>query len=92
MDYVKELEKKLAEKSDARKTTDDIKKEAQYNDLLETIKLLDKELKEVYDIQRNVHTLEALIITYQDKNDSLLKEFNAKSLELQNKFESKKAK
>lgn len=116
MDYVKELEAKLAEKSDARKTTDDIKKEAkvkeikesaqkliatgivnekteaQYNDLLDTIKLLDEELKEVYEIQRNVHTLEALIITYQDKNESLLKEFNDKSIELQNEFEAKKAK
>ena len=116
MDYVRELEAKLAEKSEARKTTEDVKREtkvkeiqksaaeliatgivnekteAQYNDLLETIKMKDKELKEVYEIERTANTLEALLITYQDKNETLLKEYNEKSLELQNEFETKKAK
>ena len=102
MEYVKELELKLAEKADSRKTTEDVKREnkvkeikesaaklvatgivnekteAQYNNLLETIKLLDKELEEVYEIQRTANTLEALLITYQDKSEALEKEYQQK--------------
>lgn len=114
MDYVKELEIKLSEKAEVRKTTADIQKEvkvkeikesaaklittgivnekteAQYNNLLETISLLDKELKEVYEIKRNVHTLEALIIAHEDKSDELSKEYDEKLNNLQEIYANKK--
>lgn len=115
MAYVEELETKLAEKHEARKTTEDVKKEtkvkeikesaakliatgivnekteAQYNNLLETIKLLDKELEEVYEIQRTANTLEALLITYEDKNESLKKEHAEKVAKAKEEFETKAA-
>lgn len=115
MAYVEELEVKLAEKHEARKTTEDVKKEtkvkeikesaakliatgivnekteAQYNNLLETIKLLDRELEEVYEIQRTANTLEALLITYEDKNESLKKEHAEKVAKAKEEFETKAA-
>lgn len=114
LEYVKEMEAKLAGKQEARKTTADVKKEEEiktvkasaaqlvstgivneetvekYNNLLDTIKMLDKELEEVYEIQRNVNTLEALIITYQDKNETLLKDFEAAKAEQEKEFSERK--
>ncbi len=113
MEYVKELEMKLSEKANSRKTTEDVKREtrvkeikesaakliatgivnekteAQYNNLLETIKLLEIELKEVYEIQRTANTLEALLITYQDKKESLEKTYQEKLLKATEEYHKK---
>lgn len=58
-----------------------------YNNLLETIKMLEAEIEELYGIKKEADTLEALINAYKDKQRELENKYNERINTIDNELE-----